>query len=325
MRPDHAAHFLGTPLQKWALENASPRHRGGRFAFFSAQLELISPAMASIDAKREQLVTTISSLPRCIVAMSAGVDSAVVAKAAYMALGELALAVTGRSASLPAGELEAARDLAKLIGIRHEVVDTQEFAEAAYLRNSPDRCFHCKSELYGKLQAIRQRDAEAVILNGTNADDLGDYRPGLDAARDFQVRSPLVECDIHKSEVRELAAYWNLPVWDKPAMPCLSSRIAYGEEVTPDRLAMVDSAERFLRELGLREVRVRYHKGDHARIEVPVAAIAQLCDPDCRETLVKHFRDAGFRFVSLDLAGFRSGSLNDLIPVEALLNDTPRA
>jgi uncharacterized protein len=153
----------------------------------------------------------------------------------------------------------------------------------------------------------------AVALNGANVDDLGDYRPGMQAAAEHQVRSPLAEVGLTKAEVRQLAAGWNLPVWDKPATPCLSSRVAYGEEVTPERLAMIDAAERHLRGLGLRTVRVRYHKGGLARLEVPPEAIAMLCEPETRTALAAEFRRLGFKFITLDLEGFRSGSLNELI------------
>lgn len=246
-------------------------------------------------------------------ALSAGVDSAVVAKAAQVALGAKAVAVTGQSASLASGELEQAIELGRQIGIRHEVVATQEFGKAEYLANAPDRCYHCKTELYTQLESIAARLGARVIANGANVDDQGDYRPGMNAAREHQVRSPLLECGLGKEAVRRLAAAWGLPIWDKPATPCLSSRVAYGEEVTPERLAMIDGAEQCLRRLGLRELRVRYHRGDLARIEVPVEAIGGLVAPAVRETLVADLQALGFKFVTLDLAGFRSGSLNALV------------
>jgi uncharacterized protein len=241
------------------------------------------------------------------------VDSAVVAKAAQLVLGSYAVAVTGNSASVAAGELASARELAKLIGIRHEVIDTGEMASEDYTRNAPDRCYHCKTELYTQLDGLRESLGVAVVVSGANADDLGDYRPGLTAAAEHSVRHPLAECGFTKAEVRALAAHWQLPVWDKPASPCLSSRIAYGEEVTPERLAMIDRGEQYLRSLGLAEVRVRYHRGDVARLEVPAESIARLAAVDVRGPLVAHFRALGFKFVTIDLEGFRSGSLNQLI------------
>lgn len=271
-----------------------------------------------LAAKRDRLLAMLRDCGSCAVAFSAGVDSAVVAKAAHLALGERAIAVTGVSASLAAGELEQARHVARQIGIRHETLATSEFDNAAYLRNSPDRCYHCKTELYTRLDGVAERFGVAVVVNGANADDVGDYRPGMTAAAEHAVRSPLLECGLGKAEVRQLAAHWNLPVWDKPASPCLSSRIAYGEEVTPERVAMVDAAEQFLRGAGLRELRVRYHRGDMARIEAPAAALVRLAEAPLREELIARLKALGFKYITLDLEGFRSGSLNDVLPLESL-------
>jgi uncharacterized protein len=268
--------------------------------------------------KRDRLIRLITGFESCAVAFSAGVDSTVVAKAAQLALDSRAVAITGRSHSLAEGELEQAVELAAMIGIAHQIVDTEEFDNEAYRRNASDRCFHCKSELYEKLLSIAPRLGYHTILNGANLDDRGDHRPGMQAARDFEVRSPLLECELGKQEVRLLAAHWELPVWDKPAAPCLSSRVAYGEEVTPQRLAMIDAAERCLKELGLGPLRVRYHKGDLARIEVPLEVLPRLVEPDTRSRLIEHFATLGFRFVTLDLEGFRSGSLNGLVPADQL-------
>lgn len=268
--------------------------------------------------KRERLLAALRSYGRCAVAFSGGVDSAVVAKAAHLALGDQALAVTGVSPSLATGELEQAAELAQLIGIRHVVVNTTEFSQQSYVRNANDRCYHCKTELYTQLEELRaQLDPTLVLVNGANVDDLGDYRPGMIAASEHAVHSPLADCQLNKEDVRALAAHWQLPVWDKPASPCLSSRVAYGEEVTPERLAMIDNAEQYLRSLGLRTVRVRYHRGDLARLEVPVDAIAMLCEAKVREGLTARLRELGFRFVTLDLEGFRSGSLNSLVTLES--------
>ncbi|HEY2147159.1 MAG TPA: ATP-dependent sacrificial sulfur transferase LarE [Pirellulales bacterium] len=267
----------------------------------------------------ERLIAQIRGYGSCAVAFSAGVDSTVVAKAARLALGDRAVAVTGASSSLAGGELDEARRLAELIGIRHEVIATDEFADPNYLRNNADRCYFCKSELYSKLEPLARRLGLAVIVNGANVDDVGDYRPGMTAAAEHAVRSPLIECGFGKNEIRAIAAEWQLPVWDKPAMPCLSSRIAYGEEVTPERLAMIDGAERFLRAAGLRELRVRYHKGDLARIEVSADALPRLASEPFRSELVSEFKRLGFKYLTLDLEGFRSGSQNlVLIPAESL-------
>jgi len=279
----------------------------------SSRIEVV---MSSLDAKRDQLLRRLAELESCAVAFSAGVDSTVVAKAARLALGDRAVAVTGVSASMAAGEVEEARAMAALIGIRHEVISTDEFSQPAYLRNSPDRCYHCKTELYTQLDRLLPELGVQHVVNGANADDLADYRPGMQAASEHTVRSPLAECGITKAEVRELAQAWNLPVWDKPATPCLSSRVAYGEEVSPQRLAMIDQAEQFLRSHGLRTIRVRYHKGDLARLEVPLDALPRLVDDAFRRELVAALRTIGFRFITLDLEGFRSGSLNQLVGLE---------
>jgi uncharacterized protein len=274
--------------------------------------------VSDLQVKRDRLVELIRSYGSCAVAFSAGVDSTVLAKAAHLALGARAVAVTGVSSSLPEGELDEARRLAEQIGIRHEVISTAEFANPDYLRNDTDRCYHCKSELFDQIERLLPQLGVAVVLSGANADDLGDYRPGMTAARERQVRSPLAECDFTKDEIRALAQAWDLPIWDKPAMPCLASRVAYGEEVSPERLAMIDRAERFLRERGLRTVRVRYHKGDLARLEVPADEVARLVQEPLRRELIDQLRTIGFRFVTLDLEGFRSGSLNVLVPAEML-------
>jgi len=276
----------------------------------------LSPTLAQ---KRDNLLATIADAGPCVVAFSAGVDSTVVAKAAHLALGEQAIAVTAVSASLAHGELDDAKRLAAQIGIRHEIIETAEFQSEQYRQNAPDRCYHCKTELYTRLETLLPRWNAKVLHNGANLDDRGDYRPGMQAAAEHQVRSPLLECGFTKDEVRQLAAHWGLEVWDKPASPCLASRIAYGEEVTPERTAMIDAAEQFLRGLGLRELRVRYHRGDLARIEVPGEALAALAVPETREQIVAHFKQLGFRYVTLDLQGFRSGSMNAVLPVESLL------
>ncbi len=266
--------------------------------------------MTRIEAHRDLLLRCMESLESCAVAFSGGVDSSVVAKAAHVALGQRALVVTGVSASLAAGELTEASAVAMQIGIRHEVLQTSELENPSYTENSPRRCFHCKSELYSQMhQRLADWDV-TIIVSGANADDLGDYRPGLEAASEWNVRNPLAECGLGKTEVRELAAHWNLPVWNKPATPCLSSRVAYGEEVTEERLAMIDQAERLLRDAGYGTLRVRYHAGDLARIEVPSDRIAQLADTAERKRLTEALLKIGFRYICLDLEGFRSGSQN---------------
>jgi len=268
--------------------------------------------------KRDRLLELLRSFGSCAVAFSGGLDSTVLAKAAQLALGEKAVAVTGVSASLAAGEFEECRELARQIGIRHEVLQTDELSNPQYQKNTADRCYHCKTELFVQVEKLSRRLGVAVVADGSNRDDHGEHRPGLRAAKEQQVRSPLAECDFTKPEIRQLAAHWGLPTWDKPATPCLSSRIAYGEQVTPERLAMVDRAERFLRQRGFQPLRVRYHRGDLARIEVAPDAIEKLLDPAFRAEVIEAFKAAGFKYVSVDLTGFRSGSLNEVLPADSL-------
>ncbi len=266
--------------------------------------------------KTEQLLSMLRECGRVAVAFSAGVDSTVVAKAARVACGETAVAVTGVSPSLASGELEEACRLAERIGIRHVVIRTDEFTAAGYQRNAGDRCYFCKTELYSQLEGRAAELGVDVIVNGANLDDRGDYRPGMRAADEHSVRSPLIEAGFTKNDVRELARHWELPVWDKPASPCLSSRIAYGVEVTPERVRRVDAAERFLRdELGIRELRVRLEANDLARIELPLEEVARLANTELRTRVTNHLHALGFRYVTLDLEGFRSGSLNAALPM----------
>lgn len=267
---------------------------------------------------QNQLVRCIAEYKSCAVALSGGVDSAVVAKAAQLALGEHSVAVTSVSPSLPEGELEASQKIAELIGIRHEIVRTKEYEDKDYIRNATDRCYHCKSHLYDNMQGLAEQLNVAVICNGANADDTGDHRPGMQAAAERKVRSPLLECDINKKQVRMLAESWSLPVWDKPAAPCLASRVAYGEEVTPERLQRIDQAEQFLRSFGLVEIRVRLHKDELARIEVSASDFPKLAEKIASQNIVKRFQELGFKYITLDLQGFRSGSLNSVIPVDEL-------
>jgi uncharacterized protein len=270
--------------------------------------------------KRDCLLALLRGYGSCAVAFSGGLDSTVLAKAAQLALGERAVAVTGVSASLAGSELDEAEQLAQLIGIRLEKIETKELSNPAYQANRADRCYHCKIELFTQVEQLAARLKVAVVADGSNLDDHGEYRPGLQAARERKVRSPLAECGLGKAEIRQLAEFWGLPTWNKPAAPCLSSRIAYGEQVTPERLALVGQAERFLRECGLQPLRVRYHKGDMARIEVSVEQLPRFFDADFRRQVIERLKSIGFKYVSLDLEGFRSGSLNAVLPVESLRN-----
>ena len=272
--------------------------------------------LSNIERKRDRLLGILREYGRVAVALSAGVDSTVVARGAQLACGSDAVAVTAVSSSLAAGELELAIELASAIGIRHQVIQTREFSDPNYLQNPANRCYFCKSELYTRLTELAPSLGVDVLVNGANLDDRGDYRPGMQAAGEFQVRSPLIEAEFTKSDVRELAKLWGLRVWDKPATPCLSSRIAYGVEVTPERVQRIDAAEQFLRhELNLRQLRVRCEANDLARIELPEEAIAALSSPALRDKVRTHLHALGFRYVTLDLDGFRSGSLNAALPI----------
>jgi len=272
--------------------------------------------VSELDERREKLLAILSALPGTVVAFSGGVDSAVVAKAAFLALGDRAIAMTSDSPSVPRSELAAARELAALIGIRHEVLPTTEFDNPDYQKNGGDRCYFCKSELYTRIESQLESLGLSTVCSGANLDDLGDYRPGLTAAAEHHVRHPLQEAGFTKAHVRELAKHWGLPVWDKPASPCLSSRLAPGLAVTPERTLRVELAEAYLKSLGLRDGRVRYHEGDLARVEVPSDDIARLLDPAVRQGLSQKLHELGFKFVSVDLDGFRSGSLNQLVTLE---------
>src|SRR5438309_3233676 len=261
----------------------------------SAAVEILSP---NLLAKRESLLEILRGLEGAAVAFSGGIDSTVVAKAAQLALGDQAVAVTADSASVPRSELEDARRLAQQIGIRHIVVPTAEFADPDYVRNDGTRCYYCKSELYSQIESLLPELGVDVICSGANLDDQGDYRPGLKAAAEHAVRHPLQEAGFTKTDVRALALAWNLPTWDKPASPCLSSRIAPGVEATPERTARVEAAEAYLHSLGFRECRVRLHEGELARVEVPADGIARLTAPAVRDKLVQRLRELGFEFVT---------------------------
>ena len=284
--------------------------------------EELSPEVA---AKRDRLIELLQGYGSCAVAFSGGLDSTVLAKAAHDALGEKAVAVTGVSASLAAGELDQCRELAKEVGIRHEILETDELSNPEYQKNDANRCYYCKTELFLQVEKLSQRLGVAVVCDGSNRDDRGEHRPGMRAAREQEVLSPLAECGFSKQEIRQLAAYWEIPIWDKPATPCLSSRIAYGEQVTAERLAMIDRGERFLRGKGFQPLRVRYHKGDLARIEVSADELGRFLDPAFRNEVVRELLEAGFKYVSLDLIGFRSGSLNDVLPSGSLEILDPQA
>lgn len=275
--------------------------------------------MASLDEKLTCLRAILHDLQSTVVAFSGGVDSTFVLKAAVDVLGPAnVIAATGRSPSVPQVELRDAQSLAQSVGAPHVFLDTDEFTNDNYLDNPTNRCYFCKTTLYGHLRRLTEERGFKSIINGINADDLGDFRPGINAAKENQVASPLAQAGLTKSEIREASRRLGLPTCDKPASPCLSSRVQYGERITPDKLRRIESAERFLHDMGIRECRVRHHE-DIARIEVPRRFLTLLAEPETAARIDLHFRSLGYRYVTLDLRGFRSGSMNEVI----VLGTTP--
>lgn len=268
-----------------------------------------APAL-NVSSEEALLMPVIRRYPSAVIAYSGGVDSTVVAVAAHRALGERMLAVTGDSPSVARSELESAQRIAEETGFPWLAVPTHELADARYQANDGTRCYFCKSELYGVLDEIRNQRGFSVVMDGFNQDDLGDFRPGLKAGQEHQVVSPLKEAGLGKDSVRRLARAWGLSNWDKPASPCLSSRIPYHTPVTVERLQQVEAAEDALHHLGFRQVRVRHH-GPLARIEVPIEDLSWVLRE--RDTILRALKQVGYQFVSLDLEGLKSGSLNALI------------
>jgi uncharacterized protein len=267
-----------------------------------------------LDMAWRRLEEILRECGRVAVAFSGGADSALLLRAAADTLGrENVLAITGVSGSLAGEELAAAAALARGMGVEHIPVETREFEDPRYLSNPADRCYYCKTELYTRMAGLlATRPGRWVVVNGTNADDLGDFRPGLSAAAEHAVRAPLAEAGLTKADVRALSARIGLPTHDKPAAPCLSSRVPYGEAITPEKLRMIERAEAVLHGMGVRECRVRHHDR-LARIEVPADWISRLAQPEARAKLDAAFREIGYHYVALDLRGFRSGSLNEVI------------
>jgi uncharacterized protein len=267
---------------------------------------------STLEQKEQRLRELMRGFGSAIIAFSGGVDSAYLSWVASEELGERALAVTGDSASYPTFQRELAERLVSQFGIRHQILFTEEFEDENYTANPSNRCYYCKTELYTKLKELADERGFAAICDGTNADDVGDFRPGRQAARENGVRSPLLECGLTKAEIRELSRRAGLPAWDEPASACLSSRIPYGQVVSIEKVSMVDRAESALKRMGFRQVRVRHH-GDIARIEIAQDEMGRALDAEMTAHISASLKQIGFRYVALDLDGYRTGSLNEAL------------
>jgi uncharacterized protein len=273
-------------------------------------LEPLDPVR--LRSKQASLLALLRDLGSVIVAYSGGTDSAYLAWAAHQALGDQALAVTADSASIPESHKRDAEEFARRVGFRHEYVQTREFENPDYLRNAPDRCFHCKDELFATLGALARERGIAHIVYGVNLDDLGDYRPGQNAAREHGAETPLVASGLRKAEIRELSRLAGLPTWDRPASACLSSRIPYGTPVTIETVKTVEAGEEALRALGFRQFRVRFH-GELVRIEIARDELERALTLEMAARLSALFKPLGFHYVTLDLEGYRQGSMNETL------------
>lgn len=262
--------------------------------------------------KERKLNALLNDMGRVLIAYSGGVDSLLLAKVAVETLGKNALSAISFSPSLPASSLSKAISIADELNIPLRVIQTDEFSDPRYLANTSKRCYFCKSALFTALSKIASEENFSSICYGANADDEADWRPGMQAANEFGVRAPLLEANLSKVEIREMARVRGIKVWDSPAMPCTASRIPYGQPVTLEAISRVEKGEEWLRTRGFKELRVRDHH-PVARIEIPIEAMAAIISTPIRDELVKTFKDLGYQYVSIDLAGFRSGSLNEVL------------
>jgi uncharacterized protein len=267
-----------------------------------------------IDEKEKRLIEILQALKSAVVGFSGGVDSSFLAYMANKVLGQKALCVTALSPSVPSFQKKETLDFAAHYQLQHEVIHSDELDNPEYLQNTPDRCYFCKSELFTKLQILAKDKGYAAVLDGTNFDDLSDYRPGRRAAGEFTIRSPLLEAQMTKLDIRELSRREGLPTWNKPALPCLASRIPYGTAITMEKLSTVDRGEAILRDFGFRIFRVRFHE-ELVRLEIAPEELPKALNVTMAAILVKEFKALGFKFVTLDLEGYRSGALNEVLPI----------
>lgn len=270
----------------------------------------------SLQDKYTELQTILAEMGSVVIGFSGGVDSTLLLKVACDVLGKRALAVIGESETYPTREYEEAKRLAESFGARYRTVRTEETDNIKFKQNPPDRCYYCKSELFSKLALIAKEEGLAWIADGTNLDDLGDFRPGMKALREREVRSPLLEAGFTKREIRELSRQLALPTWDKPSFACLSSRFPYGFSIDREKLMKIDAAESFLRDAGFRCFRVRHHDERTIRIEVGNDELKRLVDEEFRNRLVREMKDLGFTYITLDLEGYRTGSMNEVLSSE---------